>query len=70
MLLYVIAHQVFMKIIYKIALNVTNNVINVWVNQTNALYVMVIGYKSLIVIVQMEVLADYSIISVIAQLVN
>ena len=46
------------------------NVNNAPVNQINALYVAVTGNKSLIVIVRMEVLVDYNIISVIAQLVN
>ena len=68
MLLNVIVLQVFMKIIFKIALNDINNLINVSVNQINA--VMDIGNKSQIVIVLMEVLVDYNKISFIAQLVN
>ena len=70
MLLYVTVLQDIMRIVIKIALNVTNNAMNVSVNQINALYVMVIGNKPLIVTVLMEVLVDYNIISVIAQLVN
>ena len=70
MLLYVIVLQVIMKIVIKIALNVINNAINASVSQINALFVMVIGNKLLIVIVLMEGQVDYNIISVIAQLVN
>ena len=70
MLLRVFVPQDIMKTVIKIALNVTNNAINVSVNQINALYVMAIGNKPLIVTVLMEVLVDYNIISVIAPLAN
>ena len=70
MLLYAIVHQVIMKTVIKIALDVTNNAIYASVNQINALYVMAIGNKFLFAIVLIEALAGCNTISVIAQLVN